>query len=829
MRRARVVMLLGLAWACAGAAQQSAGTPAQRVAALVESGRLDDAERLARTAGDSLTVTLGEILVMRGRLAEAESLFTAAVAAQQPGFRRAVAALAELSLRRGERSEALRRAALLTDEYALVGARWDASDKVAAGRAYVVLGTESAAATRSALGAFDAAAAMDPANVEARLRAADLLLDRYNAPDARQSYQEVLAIVPDHPRALLGLARVMAFEGRGSALDSARRSLRGNPSLVEGHLVMARLHLEAETYDSASAAAGRALAVDSTALQAWAVLGSVAWLAGDSAAWQRARTEARRIHPRPADFYSELADAAARHRRYAQAVTMASEAVRHDSLSARAHGVLGTNQLRVGAIEAGRASLERAFALDPFHIWHKNTLDLLDNLGGFTTIRTARFEFVAPAEEAELLALYLGPLMEEAYDSLARRYNYRPPTPVRMELYRHHADFSVRTVGLAGLGALGVSFGTVLAMDAPSARNPGDFNWGSTAWHELAHTFTLGLSAHRVPRWYSEGLSVLEERRARPGWGADVSPEFLATFKAGRILPVSRINEGFVRPRHPAEIGFSYYQASLVCELIEQEHGEAALRELLVAYGEGLDTEAAFQRVLGVTPEAFDTRFEAWMREKFRVALSGMDSWDGEEPVSGGFVSALVSGRQHLAAGRVDDARRELERARDLFPEFAGQGGPRWDLVRLHQQRGDTRAAVAELSRITTHDETALAANTLEAELRLADGDRTGAAAALERIIWITPYDQAVHVQLAEVSTEFGNHARAVQQRRAVLQLRPADRLEARYQLARALFRAGQVAEARREVLGILEQAPGFEKAQVLLLELRSGGGGGGS
>ncbi|HUG27988.1 MAG TPA: hypothetical protein VMK53_06785, partial [Gemmatimonadales bacterium] len=664
MRRARVVLLFGLALACAGAAQQDAGTPAQRVAALVESGRLDEAQRLARDAGDSLAVQLGEILVMRGRLAEAESLFLAAVEAQRPGFRRAVASLAELALRRGDRGEALRRAALLADEYQLVGARWEADDKVAAGRAYVVLGIESAQATRSALAVFDAAAAQDPAHVGARLRAADLLLERYNAPDARQSYQDVLTIVPDHPRALLGLARVMAFEGRGAALDSARLSLRGNPSLVEAHLVVARLHLEAEAYDSASAAAGRALAVDSTALQAWAVLGSVAWLAGDSAAWQRARAEARRIHPRPADFYVELADAAARSRRYAQAVTMAGEAVRHDSLSARAHGVLGTNQLRVGAIDSGRASLERAFVLDPFHIWHKNTLDLLDNLQEFTTIRTARFEFVAPAEEAELLALYLGPLMEEAYDSLARRYDYRPPTPVRMELYRHHADFSVRTVGLAGLGALGVSFGTVLAMDAPSARNPGDFNWGSTAWHELAHTFTLGLSGHRVPRWYSEGLSVLEERRARPGWGADVSPEFLATFKAGRILPVSRINEGFVRPRHPAEIGFSYYQASLVCELIEQQHGEAALRELLVAFRDGLDTGAAFQRVLGVTPEAFDGLFETWVREKFRVSLAGLDAWDGEEPLAGGFVASLVAGRQHLAAGRQDDARRELERAR---------------------------------------------------------------------------------------------------------------------------------------------------------------------
>src|SRR5207237_2036200 len=112
----------------------------------------------------------------------------------------------------------------------------------------------------------------------------------------------------------------------------------------------------------------------------------------------------------------------------------------------------------------------------------------------FRTISTRRFQIVAPAEEADLLSLYLGPLLEEAYDSLAARYEYRPPAPVRIELYQRHADFSVRTAGLTGLGALGVSFGSVLAMDAPSARERGSFNWGSTAWHELTHAFTLGLS-----------------------------------------------------------------------------------------------------------------------------------------------------------------------------------------------------------------------------------------------------------------------------------------------------------------------------------------------
>ena len=53
------------------------------------------------------------------------------------------------------------------------------------------------------------------------------------------------------------------------------------------------------------------------------------------------------------------------------------------------------------------------------------------------------------------------------------------------------------------------------------------------------------------------------------------------------------------------------------------------------------------------------------------------------------------------------------------------------------------------------------------------------------------------------------------------LALDPPDKLEARYQLARVLSRAGDKAAARREILQVLEQAPAFEKAQALLLELQ--------
>ena len=716
-----------------------------RLDAMIEAGRYVDAEAMARAGGAPLRTALGDVLVLRGQLAAADSAYRTAVAERGAEERSARVALAELSARRGDRAGAARLASALIAERQRSAAGWTSRDEVALGRAYLLVASGDADAVRSALRAFDRAAAADAALLDAPLRASDLFLEKFEAPEAKKGYDGVLARQKGNARATLGLARVMDFLGEGDALAKAREALQVNPSLVPAELFIARQHLEAERGDSAQAAARRALAVDPSAMDAWATLGAVAWLAGDSTAWRRARSEAERLSTSPASFYVALADAAARQRRYADAARFSAQALALDSLSVPALGALGTNELRAGEIAKGRAQIERAFRIDPFNLWHKNTLDLLDVLDSFPVVNEGRFRFVAPRKEEGVLLPYLGPLLDEAYTKLAARYDYRPPAPIRLEIYDRHADFSVRTVGLTGLGALGVSFGRVLAMDAPSARGPGSFNWGSTAWHELTHTFTLGLSENRVPRWFSEGVSVLEERRARPGWGAQATPAYVAALKAKKLRPVSSLNEGFVRPRAPEEVILSYYHASLVAEMIEGEFGPSALPAMLRGWRDGLTTGAVVQRVLKIDEPTLDARFDAWVEARFR-------------------------------AQQVTE-----------------------------QPEGD--AALEPLMR--------------EVAARERAGDDAGLITALERVIWVWPYDPAVHVKLAEAAARSGDATRALRERRVILALGPSDVLAARVELARALLGSGDRAAARREVLAVLEQAPTFEKAQILLLELR--------
>ncbi|HEX3159485.1 MAG TPA: hypothetical protein VHQ45_13270 [Gemmatimonadaceae bacterium] len=809
--------------------------------ALADVGRYDDAIRhaeqwTAAPGGAAFHTTLGVLRRERGDLAGAERAFEQALAARAPDSLAARVQLAVLAMDRGARDEAMRSfASTLDDALGSGGAPRTSSDLTALGTAARYLGRTEPQRFRDALRLYDLAIAADTLDPEPRLRLAELFLEKFNSPEAQQTLAPLLAANPRHAEALWLAARRLHFDGQPGAPAQARQALQTNARFAPAHVLLARSSLDAEAYAEAAAQAEQALAVDSTRLDALATLAAARWLAGDSAGFDAVRRRALARNPQGAELYAVLAAQSARNRLYADAVRFAAEGVRLDSTSWSTAALLGVNQLRVGQMAAGRQALERAFAGDPYDVWTKNTLDLLDATAKYEETRTPRFVFVTDPKETGLLAPYLATLAEEAYDSLARRYDYRPPTPVRLELYPRHADFSVRTVGLAGFDAVGVSFGSVLAMDSPAARDRGAFNWGSTFWHELAHAFTLGASGHRVPRWLSEGISVREERRARPGWGADATPEFLTAYAQNRLLPVSRLNDGFVRPAYPEQILFSYYQASLVVELMEREWGEAAVPALVRAYGDRLTTPQAVERVLRTTPADLDRRFDAYMRERFGRQLAavregppeGDDAGAAAAPQEGNYYAQLARGRALYAARQPAQAVPYLERAKALLPEAVGPESPGWYLARIRRDQGDLQGAARELAALTARDEDFYDAYLAHAEVQLQLGDSTGAARALEQTIWISPYDAALHERLAALAAATGDRRTAVRERAAVVALGPVDRAEALYQLARAQYEAGDRAAARRTVLQALEDAPNFDKAQELLLALQGSGAGG--
>jgi tetratricopeptide (TPR) repeat protein len=543
------------------------------------------------------------------------------------------------------------------------------------------------------------------------------------------------------------------------------------------------------------------------------------------------------LNPRDASFYLTVADLAARHRLYGDAAAFARRGAALDTLAWRGYGLLGINELRLAMMDSGRVHLERAFAGDPFDVWTKNTLDLLDTLEAFPMRASSRFRVVADPKEIDLLAPYALPLAEEAYAQMARRYGVTLDQPTRVELFRRHADFSVRTMGLVGLGALGVSFGPVVVMDAPSARPTGEFNWGSTLWHELAHSFHMALSHYHVPRWFTEGLAVYEERLARPGWGDDLTPDFVSAYRAKRLLPVSQLNDGFVRPAYPEQLLFSYYEASLVCEMIATERGFPALVALLRAFGDRLDTPAAVRRVLGVAMPQFERQFTTWLERRFATELGAIAGHgtgvggalspgavaDRARKNPGDFYAQLAMGQLLAKDGKHAEAVPYLERAKALFAEYAEDDGPYRLLAEGARARGDLRRAAAALAAMTAINERAYDARIMLADLRLTLGDSGGAADALDQAMYVDPTDPGIHRRLADLAEGLHRPALAVREWRALVALDPADPAIAYYRLARAELAAGDRAAARRAVLRALELAPGYEPALELLLALKEG------
>jgi tetratricopeptide (TPR) repeat protein len=813
------------------------------IEALRETGRYEDAERSikdyqeARPGSSELENVLGEVLYETGRIDAAREAYERSVKGGASDRLTAELNLAVLRYEQGERDEAMRGFDRFIDVYNL-SPQLTSEALTMVGTACRYLGANDPQLFKDALKAYDEAIVADGDNLEARIRVSELFLEKYNSPDAHQSYKEILAINPNQPRALLGLARVLQFDGSPEALALTVKALEVNPNLVAAHVFMGRLLLDLESYEEAAKEAEKALEVNPVSLEALTLLAASRFLRGDQPGFEEARRRALGRNPRYADFYNTLADVCVRNRLYHEAVDFSRQAVELDDRSALGFGLLGLNQLRLGEIEEGRRNLERSFAGDPYNVWIKNTLDLLDTFPGYEETKSERFAAFVEGKESDLLAPYVVSLMEEAYESLSKRYQYRAPTPIRIEVYPSHADFSVRTIGLAGLGALGVCFGPVVAIDSPSSREKGDFNWGSTLWHELTHSVTLGITDHKIPRWFSEGLSVFEERRARPGWGDDVNIGFLMAHKEKKLLPVSELNNGFIRPTFPQQITISYYQASLICELIEKEYGFDAVLRMLAGYREGRGTAEIFRDVLACDPSCFDEKLETYINDRFQKALAALPESSEEMPsqplspadvkkraeeAPDDFIAQMAMGALLFQEEKFEEALPYLKRAKALFPEYGGKDGPYWLLAQIYKADGDEQKAREELAALVAINEGHYDAHMELAELNMKLGERKAAAEILERAIYIYPFEQPLHRHLAELYRELGEPQRVIDERKAVAALEVVDRAQVLYDLALAYYEAGDPAGARREVLRALEIAPGFDEALELLLQLQPG------
>jgi tetratricopeptide (TPR) repeat protein len=679
----------------------------------------------------------------------------------------------------------------------------------------------------------------DPTYAGAFVGQGELLKEKYNYGEAASLFQDALKLNPNLANAHVGLAESRRIESSEEASKAVDRALAVNPNHVRALVLRAWLDLEADKHDEAGKAVTRALSVNPNSVEAIALRAASYYLEDRKADLEAEIKRALAVNPRAGQVFDTLAHFAVINRRYSDAVDFGRKAVELSPRLWSARTELGIQLLRVGRVVEGRVELERAFAGDPFNVWAKNTLDLLDSVRDYVDTIRSPFLIKSAPKESGALSIYAGDLLEEAYKRLTAKYRFTPRAPISVEVFSNHEDFAVRSLGLPGLGALGVCFGQVIAMDSPSARPAGEFNWGSTLWHEFTHVITLQITDHRIPRWFSEGLSVYEERRARPGWGDNWSLERLKAFTDGRFVKIEDLDSAFTRPRAPDGVPLAYFQASQVCEFVDQRFGFDAILRLLALYKEGVKTRGVFERALSMSPAEFDRAFNDYVREKTARYVEAVGSRPAVAPGSQGptkeallatvearpndYFGHLRLGSIYKAEGDAERAIKHLERAIELFPFYGGEGNPYWQLAEIYQFRGQKAQAATALDSLTRVNETNAEALAKLARLRLELGDRAGAIEAVRTSFYINPFDASLHKLAGDIYLEEGRPAEAVREFRVAVALAPPDLAQAHYDLARSLEASGDRTQARREVLRALEIAPGFEKAQELLLKLRGG------
>ncbi|MGH9763974.1 MAG: peptidase MA family metallohydrolase, partial [Blastocatellia bacterium] len=436
-------------------------------------------------------------------------------------------------------------------------------------------------------------------------------------------------------------------------------------------------------------------------------------------------------------------------------------------------------------------------------------------------------------KDAGAVSVYAASLLDTAYKSLTAKYKFTPEGPITVELFPNHEDFAVRSLGLPGLGALGVCFGKVIAMDSPSARPPGEFNWGSTLWHEFTHVITLQMTDHRIPRWFSEGLSVYEERHAQAGWGEKWSIDSIKAFNDGKFVKIDDLDAAFTRPNDPSQVPLAYFQASLVCDFVEQKFGFDSILKMLSLDKAGSKTPAVLQQSIGLTEDGFDRQFTDYVKSKIAdyslaVAKPGATAELKSKEQLAAYVASnpkdyfghLKLGDSYQAAGDAADAAGQFKQAISLFPLYTARGNPYMKLADLYEKQGQKTEEAAVLQQLVRLDDTPFDALKRLAILRQAAGESAASLDIMRQAFYVYPFDASLHKLAGDTYLQQNDANGAAGEYSVVVALSPADAAEAHYNYANALAAAGKTLEARREVLKALEIAPEFPKAQDLLLKL---------
>jgi tetratricopeptide (TPR) repeat protein len=381
-------------------------------------------------------------------------------------------------------------------------------------------------------------------------------------------------------------------------------------------------------------------------------------------------------------------------------------------------------------------------------------------------------------------------------------------------------------------GFLGVCFGKVITANSPRAAPA--FNWQSMLWHEFCHIVTLSLTANKMPRWLSEGISVYEESQREPTCGQQMNPTYRRMILEGELTPVGELSAAFLSPKTPMHLQFAYYESSLVVEFLVQRFGLASLKAILADLAKGDPINAAIAKHAGPL-DKIETEFAALARQRAEALAPGVD-WeqpprDQLDPSDAEAVAQWLSqhpnslwglraqAKRLLADHKWEQAKTPLQKMISLYPNQVDKDNAYQLLAEAHRNLGETQQETEMLSTLAKLSSDAAEAYDRLMEIGLEQKNWEQVVQNGERYCAVYPMLSALYWRLGRAHEELGRAEQAVQAYRHLLLLEPSDPVEINYRLAR-LLQQRDPAAAKRYILEALADAPRFREGHQLLLKM---------
>jgi tetratricopeptide (TPR) repeat protein len=455
---------------------------------------------------------------------------------------------------------------------------------------------------------------------ELRTLWADLFRTKHRDQDARRTYREVLSFNKSYPPALVGMATIMLRNrtslrvGEQQAYSLLDRALSTNPNYLPALVTKARQQMIENKKEEVKETIQTALGAHENAPQAWALSAVYHYRQDQNEQYRKARRNAFAINENYGMLDAMLARTLSDDFKYVTARTFFRKAAKRNPNLWTVQRDRGINELRLGNEKRGKKIIQRSFQNNRFDVLAYNMLELLDKLENkFETSSIPGYRVRIHQKEAGYAQPYVHRLLKRLRREFMERYDYQLDEPTLVEVFEDHRDFSVRTAGMQGLGALGACFGSVSISLSPRAKDQmGAFNWGAILWHEMAHAYALQMSDMNVPRWFTEGLSTYEEGRGYASWEREKAHRLFRAWKADKLPTIPELASG-----KGGGLLTYYLYGSVIIEYLVERHGFDAITDLLRAYGEGNSTKTAFKNVLDAAPSEVQDKFSTYLSEKF--------------------------------------------------------------------------------------------------------------------------------------------------------------------------------------------------------------------